>query len=143
MAPARLIAVHLVVRGWYRVDGPQPHLSLLARVEPNRPTRLAPQPVGDERPVRLRDDELHVRVALAQWQQRLRGEATAVSDFGYAVPLTEVMLLGLVSLRAGQRTIHYDPDTVRITNLPEANQYLRRPNSRVPWTLGVEEVATR
>ncbi len=106
--------------------------------------RFLPEDLGETTPPQLFERvENGVDGHEMNWIRAIRGEATAVSDFGYAVPLTEVMLLGLVSLRAGQRAIHYDPDTVRITNLPEANQYLRRPNSRVPWTLGVEEVATR
>ena len=37
------------------------------------------------------------------------------------------MLLGLVALRAGQgKKIIYDGDAGRITNLPDANQYLTR-----------------
>jgi len=37
------------------------------------------------------------------------------------------MLLGIVALRTGQgRKILYDGDTMRVTNIPEANQYLTR-----------------
>jgi predicted dehydrogenase len=56
-----------------------------------------------------------------------RGLAQATSPFEYAAPLTEVMLLGIVALRAGQgKKIRYDGDAMAITNVPEANQYLRR-----------------
>jgi len=37
------------------------------------------------------------------------------SPFSYAAHLTEIMLLGVVSLRAGKK-IYYDPDNMRITN---------------------------
>lgn len=72
------------------------------------------------------------------WIRAIRGEATPVSDFDYAVPLTEVMLLGLVSLRDGEREIQYDPETLRVTNLPAATQYLRRQNPREPWGLDIQ-----
>lgn len=43
------------------------------------------------------------------------------------------MLLGLVSYRAGQK-IEYDGTAGRVTNIPEANQYLSR-EYRPGWTL--------
>jgi predicted dehydrogenase len=72
------------------------------------------------------------------WVRAITGEAdAAVSDFDYAVPLTEVMLLGMVSLRAGQQKIRYDPEAMQITNAPDANQYLRRQNPREAWALDI------
>jgi hypothetical protein len=51
----------------------------------------------------------------------------ASSPFEYAAPLTECMLLGIVALRAGQgRKILYDAEQMRVTNVPDANQYLTR-----------------
>jgi predicted dehydrogenase len=68
-------------------------------------------------------DEVHER----NWAEACKGNGTAVSPFSYAAPLTEVMLLGLVALRSGQgRKIHYDSDTMRVTNHEPANQYLTR-----------------
>jgi hypothetical protein len=43
------------------------------------------------------------------------------------------MLLGVVALRAGHR-IEYDAQNMRITNLADANQFLRR-DYRAGWTL--------
>jgi predicted dehydrogenase len=61
------------------------------------------------------------------WAKACKGEAKATSPFEYASALTEVMLLGIVALRAGQgRKILYDAQNMRITNDPEANQYLTR-----------------
>lgn len=59
------------------------------------------------------------------WVQACKGEAEATSPFEYASDLTETMLLGVVAMRAGSR-IEYDGDQGRITNVPEANQYLDR-----------------
>lgn len=61
------------------------------------------------------------------WARACKGLEEAVSPFSYAAPLTEVMLLGLVALRAGQgRRIHYDAEAMRVTNAPEANRFLSR-----------------
>lgn len=61
------------------------------------------------------------------WAKACKGEAEPTSPFEYAAPLTEVMLLGIVALRAGQgRTIHYDAQNMTITNVPEADHLLTR-----------------
>jgi hypothetical protein len=65
------------------------------------------------------------------WVAAAKGHAQASSPFSYATQLTEVMLLGVVSLRAG-RKIAYDGASMRVTNVPEANQYLSR-QYRTGW----------
>jgi predicted dehydrogenase len=59
------------------------------------------------------------------WADAAKGKTTASCPFEYAARLTEVMLLGIVALRAG-RKIEYDAQNMRVTNLPAANEYLRR-----------------
>jgi predicted dehydrogenase len=54
-------------------------------------------------------------------------------DFDYSGTMIEQMLLGLVAHRAGKR-LEYDPATGRVTNMPEANDYLKR-TYRANWTL--------
>ena len=69
------------------------------------------------------------------WAQACKGETTASCPFDYAAPLTEVMLLGIVALRAGQnKRIEYDAANMTVTNVPEANQYLTR-EYRAGWAL--------
>ena len=69
------------------------------------------------------------------WFDACKGKGTASSPFEYAAPLTEVMLLGLVALRAGQgKKIYYDADAMRVTNVPEANAFLTR-EYRAGWGL--------
>jgi len=69
------------------------------------------------------------------WAQACKGEAKASSPIDYAAPLTEVMLLGIAALRAGQgKKLLYDGVSMRITNVPEANQYLTR-EYRAGWSL--------
>jgi hypothetical protein len=54
-------------------------------------------------------------------------------DFDYSGTMMEQMLLGLVAHRAGKK-LEYDPATGRITNAPEANDWLKR-TYRPNWTL--------
>jgi hypothetical protein len=69
------------------------------------------------------------------WARACKGEATASCPFDYAAPLTEIMLLGIVALRAGQnKRIEYDAANMRVTNAPEANQYLTR-EYRAGWAI--------
>lgn len=67
------------------------------------------------------------------WVRAIRGEEAISSPFATAVPLTETMLLGVVALRAGQ-PIDYDGAAGRVTNAPDANQYLDR-EYRKGWEL--------
>lgn len=54
-------------------------------------------------------------------------------DFDYSGTMLEQMLLGLVAHQAGKR-LQYDPAGGRVTNAPEANDYLKR-KYRANWTL--------
>ena len=51
------------------------------------------------------------------WLDAIQGKQKISSPFEFAAKLTEVMLLGIVSLRAGAK-IHYDAANMRITNKP-------------------------
>jgi predicted dehydrogenase len=65
------------------------------------------------------------------WVQAAKGEAEASSPFSYAARLTEVMILGIVALRAGSK-IAYDGENMRVTNNAAANDLLRR-EYRTGW----------
>jgi predicted dehydrogenase len=69
------------------------------------------------------------------WAKAAKGQAKSSSPIEYAAQLTETMLLGLVALRTGQgRKILYDGANMRVTNIPEANQYLTR-DYRSGWSI--------
>jgi predicted dehydrogenase len=69
------------------------------------------------------------------WARACKGEVEATSPFSYAAPLTEVMLLGLVALRAGQGfRMEYDAAHMRVTNSEAANAFLTR-EYRQGWSL--------
>ena len=59
------------------------------------------------------------------WVDACKGKTEPSCPFEYAARLTEVMLLGVVALKAG-RKISYDGENMRVTNVPQANDYLRR-----------------
>ena len=65
------------------------------------------------------------------WVDAAKGKTDVSCPFEYAAKLTEVMLLGIVSLRAG-RKILYDGANMRITNDVAANDFLRR-EARAGW----------
>jgi len=67
------------------------------------------------------------------WVDAAKGKTEASSPFEYAARLVEVMLLGVVSLRARSK-IYYDADHARITNVTAANDLLRR-DYRQGWRL--------
>ena len=78
----------------------------------------------------------------AEWIDACKGKSNNVvhgtsskthCDFDYSGSMMEQMLLGLVAHRAGKKLL-YDPAAGRITNAPEANDYLKR-TYRSGWTL--------
>ena len=67
------------------------------------------------------------------WVEAAKGNAETSCPFEYAARLTEVMLLGIVALRAGTK-IYYDGANMRVTNPSQANDFLRR-DYRQGWSL--------
>jgi len=67
------------------------------------------------------------------WIRACKDGKPASSNFDYAGPLTEVVLLGNVAIRAGRR-IEWDGEKMECTNVPEANEYIRR-EYRQGWSL--------
>jgi len=69
------------------------------------------------------------------WANAIKGKDKATCPFEYAGRLVETMLLGVVAMRTGQgKRIYYDGEAGKITNIPEANQYLQR-EYRKGWSL--------
>jgi len=59
------------------------------------------------------------------WINAFKSKTQSPGSFLYAGPVTETILLGAVALRAGKR-VEYDSQSMKITNLPEADKYLIR-----------------
>ena len=87
----------------------------------------------------------------AEWIAAIRGGPPAMSNFSYAGVLTETILLGNLTMRAGEkmevevgtgrrkrkvmvRKIDWDGANMRATNSPEANKLLQ-PEYRNGWSL--------
>jgi predicted dehydrogenase len=59
------------------------------------------------------------------WVRACKGGPAACSNFDYAAALTEMVSLGNVALRVGEK-INWDADNMRVTNVPGANKYVQR-----------------
>ncbi len=67
------------------------------------------------------------------WIDACKGGAPACSNFDYAGPMTEVVLLGNLAVRSKGRLM-WDGPNMRVTNNDAANQYVQR-EYRQGWTL--------
>jgi predicted dehydrogenase len=67
------------------------------------------------------------------WVRACKTGEKAGADFEYSGPLTEVCLLGNVARRVDAR-IEWDAANMKVTNLPEANKYVRT-QYREGWSL--------
>ncbi|MBL7154835.1 MAG: Gfo/Idh/MocA family oxidoreductase [Phycisphaerae bacterium] len=68
-----------------------------------------------------------------QWINACKGGPKPTADFDYSGPLSETILFGNVAARAGKKLL-WDGPNLKVTNAPEANEYLRR-EYRKGWTL--------
>lgn len=67
------------------------------------------------------------------WIDAFKNKEQSPGSFLYASAISETINLGAVALRAGKKVV-YDSKKMEITNLPEANQFLRR-GYRKGWEL--------
>jgi hypothetical protein len=67
------------------------------------------------------------------WVRACKSGQPAGADFAYSGPLTELCLLGNIAKRVDAR-IDWDAENLRVTNLPEANRYVRT-EYRKGWSL--------
>jgi hypothetical protein len=68
------------------------------------------------------------------WLDSIRQKGQAVSNFDYAGPFTEAVLLGNVALRFPGQRLMWDGQAMKVTNVPEANQYVTH-QYRPGWSL--------
>lgn len=75
-----------------------------------------------------------------EWILACKGGAPAGSNFDWAGPLTETVLLGNITLRKelrdklGGQVLTFDPEKLTIPNMPEANKFLHN-EYREGWSL--------
>ena len=60
-----------------------------------------------------------------EWINAIKGGPKPGSNFDYAGPFSEVVLMGNLALRVGKK-VEWDGDNMRCTNIPEANQYVTK-----------------
>ena len=68
------------------------------------------------------------------WLDAIRQKGQAVSNFDYAGPFTESVLLGNIALRFPGTRLMWDGPNMKITNSPEADQFVHH-NYRPGWSL--------
>ena len=65
------------------------------------------------------------------WIDAIKGGPAASSNFEYASRLTEIALLGVLSVRMGGAMIRWDAENMKAIGLPEADQYIKeRPSAQ-------------
>jgi len=70
-----------------------------------------------------------------EWINAIKGTGpTPGSNFEYSVPLTEMVLLGNLAIRAGKK-IEWDSENLKAKGVPEADEYIRRAY-RAGWDIG-------
>jgi Oxidoreductase family, C-terminal alpha/beta domain/Oxidoreductase family, NAD-binding Rossmann fold len=67
------------------------------------------------------------------WREACQGGDPSPGSFLNAAAITDAVNLGTVALRAGKKVL-FDSETMKITNVPGANKYLRR-EYREGWAL--------
>src|SRR5205807_7707884 len=77
---------------------------------------------GKEFPVPRPGHEDHYR----QFVEACRGNGQTSTPFSYSGPLTESVLLGCLATRFPQTTLEWDAASLKVTNVDEANRFVRR-----------------
>lgn len=105
------------VLGGFRAE--KPRLLPESRMRAYRATHNTPEPEKDQR-----GGDPSTRTA--SWIAAFKGGPRSYGDFTLAGPISDAFTLASVSLRLGGRRLLFDAEAGKITNLPEANQYLTR-----------------
>ena len=70
--------------------------------------------------------------AQREWTHAIRNGGVTSSNFDYAAPLTEFVLLGNLAIRS-QQTVQWDAKAMKVTNVESANKFIKRPSYRPEW----------
>jgi predicted dehydrogenase len=106
----------MLVGGW---GGESPRLIPEERMKSyQRPAKTLPRSIGHHR----------------EWLQACKRGTPTQSNFDFAGPLTEAVLLGTVCVRLGGQQLLWDSENLKVTNVPEANNYIHY-DYRKGWTL--------
>lgn len=61
----------------------------------------------------------------SDWIEAIKGGPASSANFEYSSRLTEIALLGVLSVRMGGAEIRWDPKNMKAKGLPEADQYIK------------------
>lgn len=61
------------------------------------------------------------------WIDAIKGGPAASANFEYGARLTELTLLGVLSLRLGGKKLEWDYDNMKVKGMPEADEFIREP----------------
>jgi hypothetical protein len=67
-----------------------------------------------------------------EWASCIVNGGNPGSNFDYAAPLSEFVLLGNLAIRSGEM-IEWDAKQQKVSNVPEANRFIKRPAYRPGW----------
>ena len=84
--------------------------------------RLLPEEDFGERKIELVQGDTMRHYS--EWVDACKGRATPSSNFDYSGPLTETVLLGTIAIRFPGQKLEWDSDTLTVTNLEQANQFV-------------------
>ena len=84
-----------------------------------------PQVFADGRPREVDRPKLASLNHYHQWVDACLGKGETSAHFGYAGPLTEALLLGVVANRFPGQKLQWDAEQLQVTNLPAASELLR------------------
>ena len=68
------------------------------------------------------------------WIEAIKGKTKATSNFNYAGPFSETVLLGNVAVMFPGTKLTWDGPNMKVTNVAEANEYVQH-HYRAGWTL--------
>ncbi len=68
------------------------------------------------------------------WVDAIKGGPAASANFDYGARLTELTLLGVLSLRLGGKKLDWDYENMKVRGMPEADVFIREP-VRAGWEL--------
>jgi predicted dehydrogenase len=106
----------ILVRGW---GGESPRLIPESRHRSfELPPKTLPRSIGHH----------------AEWIEACKRGTPTASNFNFAGPLTEAVLLGSIAIRMHGEKLHWDSANIRIRNNPEAEAYLHY-DYRAGWAL--------
>ena len=69
-----------------------------------------------------------------EWVLACKGGKRPVANFDYSGPMTETVLLGVLSLRSPGTRLEWDSDNLKVKNAPDLNQYVHT-EYRKGWSL--------